>query len=310
VGDRDLLGQRQNELNMKTTILEILFWVLSSGIAWADHDMSVRTRKVTQEYPNGDPKEIIYCLDDKEVAKEAFDKNHKAKISGSIPDGPVFEYDKNGNLRKRLDYKGNRRNGQMIWYYKNAIVQYEANYKDDKLDGLERWYDKNGNIEKEINYKNGERKAETVFKKKKIEQKSLDALAPNQETKLDPDVMWAWQNDTTKGYFDVRPFPNEFSSKDKATIFLVFNDSFDYKDVEEIYINLSGKAWYGDTGDYGEWCFLVQGRMNKLPIFIEAVNGEYRLYIGFFKKEFRSGEEGGTNYTFYSLTKDITIRQK
>jgi hypothetical protein len=285
----------------------ILLWALLSGIAWADHDLSVRTRKVTQEYPDGDPKEIIYYLDDTEVAKEVFDNNRKATLSGSIPDGAVLEFDKTGNLRKQLDYKGNKRNGRMIEYYENAIVRHEAHYKDDALDGPEKWYDKNGSIEKEIKHKNGKRTGASVPKKTKVEQKVLDALSPNQETKLNDDVMWAWQSDTTKGYFDVKPFPSEFRSKDKTNIFLIFNDSFNFRDAEKIYIELSGREYYGSILGYGRWCFLVQGRMNRLPIVFKAGSGNYRLHIGFFKKEFTSGEEGGTEHTFYELTKDITI---
>lgn len=126
------------------------------------------TKKVVERYPPlssgttalpGNPRIIVYTdSKGKEIARELCDETGKiVKTTGTIPDGIVKEYYKNGALLADYYYKGSKLEGTSKGYFQDGTLRGEWNYKNGKLDGTLKNYYPNGKIQVEIEYKNDKR---------------------------------------------------------------------------------------------------------------------------------------------------------
>ena len=70
--------------------------------------------------------------------------------------GVTLDYDENGQLQQRSNYKDGKSEGFSEKYYNNGQLEWRANFKDGKLNGLFELFDENGNLTKTKEYKNGE----------------------------------------------------------------------------------------------------------------------------------------------------------
>jgi antitoxin component YwqK of YwqJK toxin-antitoxin module len=69
--------------------------------------------------------------------------------------GVTLDYDENGQLQQRSNYKDGKSEGFSEKYYNNGQLEWRANFKDGKLDGLWEKFYENGQLEEKRNYKNG-----------------------------------------------------------------------------------------------------------------------------------------------------------
>ncbi|OGF44827.1 MAG: hypothetical protein A2231_12600 [Candidatus Firestonebacteria bacterium RIFOXYA2_FULL_40_8] len=102
------------------------------------------TRKVTEKYPDGKTKSIVYYNIGKEVATEVVDEKGAMTVKGNIPDGKVLEYDEAGKVTVERTFKGNKRNGWAKYFSKDGLLSYEVNIKDNLSDGAGREYWEDG----------------------------------------------------------------------------------------------------------------------------------------------------------------------
>jgi len=122
------------------------------------------TRTTSQSYPNGKPKKITYFAG-KKIATETISRKGKTKLKGDIPDGLVFEYDNEGNLKAEIPFKSNKPNG-FIKAYDKGILKNEFYVVDGKVDGLYREYYPNRKIKAELIIQDGQISNASTFKRK------------------------------------------------------------------------------------------------------------------------------------------------
>lgn len=129
---------------MKNKIL-VLILVLISASKWSF--AKEVTIKVTGEYFNGDPKEIVYYADGNKIAKEKFDvKGNVTKTEGQIPDGIAKEYYRNGKLKAEINLKNGLLNGPMKKYSESGYLKSAINYRNGIRHGETKIYWENTNV--------------------------------------------------------------------------------------------------------------------------------------------------------------------
>ena len=69
--------------------------------------------------------------------------------------GSAVEYDENGQLYSKINYKDGKKDGLSEFYMENGQLVVKSNYKDGELDGLLEWYFWDGSIVDKKNYKDG-----------------------------------------------------------------------------------------------------------------------------------------------------------
>ena len=139
----------KNKIQM-SVVLALLICCLYSNPGFAI------VAEITNTYPDGNAKEIIYIYDGdgRVTAREAFDEKGNSKIVGIIPDGVIKEYYKGAKLKSEVIFKDNKRNGIAKEYDESGKMKSELKYKENKLNGLSKYYD-NGKRVKECDYKDG-----------------------------------------------------------------------------------------------------------------------------------------------------------
>ena len=145
---------------MKNKIL-VLILVLISVSKWSF--AKEVTIKVTGQYFNGDPSEIVYYADGNKIAKEKFDvKGNVTKTEGQIPDGIAKKYyllpgsPINGTLKAEINLKNGLLNGPMKEYSESGCLKSEINYRNGIRHGETKIYWKDTNVVSLIDtYENG-----------------------------------------------------------------------------------------------------------------------------------------------------------
>ncbi len=116
---------------------------------------AVIIKRTESNYPDGNPREVVYFLKDEEVARESFDEEGNISRLGVMPDGVVEEYYDSKTIKVKSRFKNGRRNGRTREYYENGKPKALINYVDGIKNGKTREYNENGKLEKKINYENG-----------------------------------------------------------------------------------------------------------------------------------------------------------
>ena len=91
---------------------------------------------------------------------EEWDENGQLRRRENYKDGELDglqeEWDENGKLLYRANYKNGEKDGVWEYYYENGQLRKRENYKNGEEDGLREWWYKNGQLQRRANCKNGE----------------------------------------------------------------------------------------------------------------------------------------------------------
>ncbi len=97
---------------------------------------------------------ITFYRDGKEIAKQKIDGNGVIfESTGTIPDGVVKEYAKDGTLLYENSYQDGKLNGPSKAYYKNGSLAGEWTFKNNKLEGTGKQYYESGELQYLDTYK-------------------------------------------------------------------------------------------------------------------------------------------------------------
>ncbi|MBU1864299.1 MAG: toxin-antitoxin system YwqK family antitoxin [Candidatus Omnitrophica bacterium] len=150
--------------------LIISIFVLSANTAYAEIVMEVDYEKNTAMiYESGIP-----------IAKHSIGNAAFLTVTGSIPNGEVKKYEKDGYTV--YTYNNNFPHGDFRSYYTSGILKQEGKFRKGKRDGILKQYYENGKIKAEWHFKKGKQHGPC---KKYYENKNLKAEWMYKDNRID-----------------------------------------------------------------------------------------------------------------------------
>lgn len=141
------------------TIILIVFLVMP--VFAMPTDTSATDPEIIMQRAYNTDQKRLYCkiyMHDQLIAQEVWDnRNHLIERRGSIPDGKVKVYAKNGRLLLDYDYLFNLRQGFETHYYPSGGIQRVISYDDDHQNGVDRMYLSSENVHLECDIIEGQR---------------------------------------------------------------------------------------------------------------------------------------------------------
>ena len=109
------------------------------------------TKASSREYHEGHLDGLIMAWDNEGHLTEKKTLKYNVNAKQSQLDGVYFQYD-NNILRKRIEYKNDKKNGNFEEYFANGVIKTKCSYIDDHLTGLKLDFNNLGQLICKSNY--------------------------------------------------------------------------------------------------------------------------------------------------------------
>jgi hypothetical protein len=108
--------------------------------------------------------ELVYECEEIVVATEIFESHQMITKEGSIPEGPVVEYYRDGKVKRTMAYQNGKPKGQSHIFYSTGELCEEQLFANGKLEGRSVMYRRDGRVWRESSYRRGKLHGEvTVY---------------------------------------------------------------------------------------------------------------------------------------------------